>query len=32
MMDLFEAIATEGAILLIYMGDGEIAAYLKDQD
>lgn len=32
MMDLFEAVATEGAILLIYMGDGEIGAYLKDGD
>ncbi|MEM1084610.1 MAG: hypothetical protein AAGI48_10910 [Verrucomicrobiota bacterium] len=32
MMDLFEAVATEGSILLIYMGDGEIGAFLKDED
>ncbi|GAA5482648.1 hypothetical protein [Haloferula sargassicola] len=31
MMDLFEAVATEGAILLMYLGDGELAAYLKDE-
>ena len=29
MMDLFSAIATEGAILLIYLGDREIAAYRR---
>ncbi|MBB5353198.1 hypothetical protein HNR46_003452 [Haloferula luteola] len=32
MMDLFEAVATEGAILLMYLGDGEMGAYLKDMD
>lgn len=32
MMDLFEAIATEGAILLIYYGDGEITAHRQDLD
>ncbi len=32
MMDLFEAVSTEGAILLMYLGDGEMAAYLKDED
>ena len=28
-MDLFSAVATEGAILLIYLGDREIAAYRR---
>lgn len=32
MMDLFEAVSTEGAILLIYLGDGEIAAYLNGEE
>jgi len=27
MMDLFEAVATDGAILLLYLGEGEVAAY-----
>lgn len=31
MMDLFEAVSTEGAVLLVYMGDGEIAAYLNGE-
>lgn len=30
MMDLFEAVACPGAILLIYLGDDEIAAYHHD--
>jgi hypothetical protein len=29
MMDLFEAVSTEGTILLIYLGNGEIGAYLN---
>jgi len=29
MMDLFKAVSTEGAILMIYLGDGEIGAFLN---
>ena len=29
MMDLFRAVSTEDAILLIYLGDREIAAYRR---
>ncbi|YCM43166.1 hypothetical protein V2O64_17805 [Verrucomicrobiaceae bacterium 227] len=32
MMDLFKAIASEDAVLLIYHADGEIAAYRRDLD
>ena len=31
MMDLFEAVASHGAILLLYLGEGEIAAFLRDE-
>ena len=31
MMDLFTAIASPGAVLLMYNGEGEIAAYLYDE-
>jgi hypothetical protein len=31
MMDLFTAVASHGAVLLIYLGDGEIAAYGRDE-
>lgn len=31
MMDLFSAVASHGAILLIYLGEGEIVAYLRDE-
>lgn len=32
MMSLFKAVASEGAILLIYLGDREISAYLRTVD
>lgn len=32
MMDLFQAIATEDAILLIYHADGEVTAYRQGFD
>lgn len=31
MMDLFCAVASHGAVLLIYLGEGEIAAYARDE-
>ncbi len=31
MMDLFTAVASHGAVLLIYLGEGEIAAYRRDE-
>ncbi|MDF1660108.1 MAG: hypothetical protein P1U58_21015 [Verrucomicrobiales bacterium] len=31
MMDLFEAVATPGAILLMYLGDGEMAAFTHEE-
>lgn len=31
MMDLFAAMASHGAIFLIYLGDGEIEAYMQDE-
>lgn len=30
MMDLFEAVATDGAVLLMYLADGDVEAYLID--
>ena len=30
MMDLFTAVSDEGAILLMYMGEGEIEAFIRD--
>ncbi len=32
MMDLFEAVASPGAVLLMYLGDGEIAAFAHEDD
>ncbi|MDF2376319.1 MAG: hypothetical protein P1U81_08755 [Verrucomicrobiales bacterium] len=32
MMDLFEAVATPGAILLMYLGDGEMAAFTHEDE
>lgn len=32
MMDLFEAVATPGAILLMYLGDGEMAAFTHEEE
>ncbi len=32
MMDLFEAVATPGAVLLMYLGDGEMAAFTHEDD
>jgi len=31
MLDLFSAVASDGAILLMYQGDGDISAYLRDE-
>lgn len=31
MMDLFRAVASHGSVLLIYLGEGEIAAYMRDE-